>query len=77
MGASAVVLLAFNRVAADATGLSSSAVDPGLASVVPIHAFKIAEIAEGRATGTDARAQDVNQGLTQARQLHMRQGSRC
>ena len=56
MGASAVVLLAFNRLVADATGLSPSAVDPGLASVVPIHAFKIAEIAEGRATGTDAGA---------------------
>ena len=69
MGASARQLLPLNWRSTAAAGFSSTSVDPGLAAVVAIYPFKIAEITEGGAAGSDADGQHIDQGIAQPLQL--------
>ena len=69
MGASARQLLPLNWRSTAAAGFSSTSIDPGLAAVVAIHPFEIAEITEGGATGSNADAQNIYEGIPQPLQL--------
>ena len=69
MGASAGQLLPPDRRSTTAAGFSSTSIDPGLASIVAIHPFKIAEITEGGAAGSDADVQHIDQSIAQPLQL--------
>ncbi len=69
MGASAGQLLPSNWRAAAAAWFSSTPIDPGLPPVIAINAFKIAEIAEGCSTGSNADGQNIDQGIPQLLKL--------
>ena len=69
MGASTGQLFPANWCSTAAAGFPSTPIDPGLPSVIAIDAFKIAEIAEGCSTGSNADGQNIDQGIPQLLQL--------
>lgn len=64
MGAASGKLFAEDRGAAGSTWMPGPSIHPCLASVVAIHSFKITEIAEGGAPGSDTDLKHVHQSLT-------------
>ena len=49
--------------AAYPAGLASSAIHPGLTTVVAVNAFKISEVAEGCSSSTDAHSEDLREAV--------------
>ena len=73
MGASAGQLLPPDRRSTTAARFSATSIDPGLASIVAIHPFKIAEITKGSAAGSNADGQNIDQRIAQPLQFFERQ----
>ena len=69
MGASAGQFFPADGGAATPTRIASTAIHPGLAAVVAVHALQIPKVAEGGATGADADGENVHESLSQAIQL--------
>ena len=77
MGAASRKLFTKNGGSAASAWMPSPSIDPCLASIVSIHPFKIAEITEGGATGSDADLKHGHQSLTQRlKLLHFEMASR-
>ena len=77
MGAASRKLFPKNGGSAASAWMPSPSIDPCLASIVSIHPFKITEITEGGATGSDADLKDGHQSLTQRlKLLHLETASR-
>ena len=77
MGAASRKLFSKNGGSAASAWMTSPSIDPCLASIVSIHSFKIAEITEGGATGSDADLKHGHQSFTQRlKLLHLETASR-
>ena len=77
MGAASRKLFSKNGGSAASAWMTSPSIDPCLASIVSIHSFKIAEITEGGAPGSDADLKHGHQSLTQRlKLLHFETASR-
>ena len=78
MGAPAGKLFSLNLGAAAPAGFSSPSVNPGFPSVVPIDAFQVSKVAEGRPAGANADGENVYKGLSQlAQPIQRKATSRC